>query len=148
MNVLRTLHNKTAYIPFSGCHVWTGNTTEKGYGIIRVNGKPTRAHRFIYEQVKGKIPEGMLVCHTCDVPSCINPDHLYAGTAADNSADIVKRNRWTRRSNGQEKITQEIANTIRSIYAEGNHTYRKLGVLFCLDSSTISDIVNFKIWKD
>jgi hypothetical protein len=148
MSVLRTIHSKTAYIPFSGCHIWTGNTTKKGYGIVRVNGKPIRAHRFVYEQVKGKIPDGMFVCHTCDIPSCINPEHLYAGTPAQNSSDIVKRNRWTPRKKGQAKITLEIANNIRNIYAEGNHTYRELGILFYLDSSTISDIVNFKIWKD
>lgn len=74
----------------------------KGYCYItRGRGVRLRAHRFIYETLVGEIPEGMLVRHTCDNRVCINPDHLIIGTAADNSQDMVSRNRQARNFGGK-----------------------------------------------
>ena len=57
----------------------------KGYG---------KAHRIVWEAVNGPIPEGMFVCHTCDVPRCVNIDHLFLGTAQDNMNDKMSKGRW------------------------------------------------------
>ena len=81
--------------PNTGCWLWTGNTAprENGYGQISLKDRPLRAHRAAWEQFRGPIPAGLFVCHRCDVPCCINPDHLFLGTAAQNTADMVAKGR-------------------------------------------------------
>jgi len=65
--------------------------TSKGYGRIPIFGKNKSAHRFVWELLKGDIPEGLCVCHHCDNPKCINPDHLFLGTFYDNNHDKINK---------------------------------------------------------
>src|SRR5699024_2768962 len=75
------------------CIVYTGHLNQYGYGQITVQGKGMTAHRLSYETHRGPLAPGSVVCHTCDNPPCINPDHLYAGTHADNGRDKRVRRR-------------------------------------------------------
>lgn len=95
-NIIMTdyLFNNSIPIPESGCWVWMGTTTKKGYGKLMINYKTIRAHRLAYEVFKGPIPENILVCHKCDTPACINPNHLFLGTPNDNIQDIIIKKRW------------------------------------------------------
>lgn len=77
----------------SGCLEWTGYTNVRGYGRIAFNGRTVGAHRLAWELVNGPIPDGMNVLHHCDNPPCCNVGHLFLGTHADNSADMVAKGR-------------------------------------------------------
>lgn len=71
----------------SGCWRWTGYLDRNGYGSIRVGGRSLRAHRFAWLLFRASDASELLVLHTCDVPACVNPSHLFLGTAKDNQTD-------------------------------------------------------------
>jgi hypothetical protein len=76
------------------CWIWTSSIRGKsGYGAFKVDGKVLNAHRFSYELFVGPIPEGDLICHTCDNRRCVNPSHLFVGTYKDNHSDGVNKGR-------------------------------------------------------
>lgn len=79
----------------SGCWLWSGPATPRGYGVFGFNGQSQRAHRVSYSLAKGSIPAGIGVCHKCDTPACINPDHLFLGDQKANIADAVAKGRVT-----------------------------------------------------
>jgi hypothetical protein len=77
--------------PNSGCYLWYGGTFDSGYGVIQLDGRAQRAHRHAYRLAYGSIPDGLFVCHACDVKSCVNPAHLFLGTHDDNMADMMQK---------------------------------------------------------
>ena len=77
----------------SDCILWTGWTSTKGYGQKRIDGKVKGVHRLAWEEAHGPIPEGMFVCHKCDVPACYNVEHLFLGTPSDNMRDKASKGR-------------------------------------------------------
>lgn len=81
--------------PNTGCILWTGHLCARGYGRIGYasKGSAVLVHRIAYECANGPIPRGMVVCHTCDTPMCVNPDHLFVGTQKDNMRDMFKKGR-------------------------------------------------------
>lgn len=94
----------------NGCLLWTGATLPFGHGTLQYNNIKAKAHRVAWELARGPIPPGMVVCHKCDVPSCINVDHLFLGTQADNVADMMRKGRYARNcgeTNGRAKLTAD-----------------------------------------
>lgn len=75
------------------CFEWELARDKDGYGVVRRNGRTRRAHREMWEQVHGPIPEGMVLLHSCDNPPCIRLSHLSLGTQAENVADMVAKGR-------------------------------------------------------
>jgi hypothetical protein len=77
-----------------GCWIFTGSLSVWGYGHVRHNGKTVIASRLAWETAHGPIPDGMRVCHRCDVPACCNPDHLFLGTDKANTRDAMAKGRF------------------------------------------------------
>lgn len=78
----------------AGCWEWSGATSHGGYGVFRLNRKNIGAHRISYEHSYGSIPSGLYVCHRCDNPPCVNPEHLYLGTPSENAREMRSKGRY------------------------------------------------------
>ncbi len=103
--------------PNSGCWLWLGSVNALGYGMMSAPGRGAQAaYRMAWEMANGPIPKGMCVCHKCDVPSCINPQHLWLGTHIDNMADKYRKGRSNNpkgEAHGRAKLTEEAVREIR-----------------------------------
>lgn len=134
------------------CWNWVGAKVQKGYGVLRINGKNERTHRYSYNIHKGPIPRGVgyhgvCVLHKCDNPSCVNPEHLTLGTNSDNVSDMVNKMRNTiGERNGMAKLKLNDVIEIRNLKKQG-YTLRELSSKFNIAISTASQIVNKKRWK-
>ena len=133
------------------CWIWTAAKYRGGYGHFRrfLDGKwkMFKAHRYSYEFYKGVIPEGLLICHTCDNPSCVNPNHLFTGTTKENTIDrINKKGQPIFRNPKHNWVTKENVDSIRNDYTLGLK-YSELELKYNLSKPQISRIVNFKTWK-
>ncbi len=107
MTVAERLWEKVDRGSDDDCWIWTGATSGGGYGRIYVNGRSRPAHRIAWEITHGRpFPEGMDACHTCDHPSCVNPDHIFPGTPSDNAKDAVRKGRFLVRSNQNTAKTE------------------------------------------
>lgn len=93
-------YSKIEFIPFHECWEWTAGLDKDGYGKFWFKNETIRAHRFSYELHFGPIKEGLCVCHTCDNPGCVRPEHLWLGTIQENSKD-----RDNKKRGGQSKKT-------------------------------------------
>ena len=134
-----------------GCWLWKGNTNADGYGRFCIQRKHIYAHRFAWEITYGLIPEGMFVCHKCDNPTCVNPDHLFLGTAADNNRDMLHKGRGgfgtlLGEHNGNSKLTETRVAEMRELHKSGL-SVRKLAALFGIGHSQVHNIVTEQNWR-
>lgn len=131
-----------------GCHLWTGRLSG-GYGTICGGAKgPLLAHRLAYEYAIGPIPDGLLVCHTCDNPPCVNPAHLFVGTNDDNMADMARKGRQAKgEKSGMAKLTEEDVVNIRKKYRKGIYGQVILAREFGVTHQNIAAIVKVRTWK-
>ena len=133
----------------SGCWIWTASTAGKGYGQIKLPGqrKQIYAHRLSYLIHKGEEPGNKHVCHTCDNPRCVNPDHLFIGTSQDNHDDMKAKGRHTYgEKSATVKLTEEQVKQIVNMLSAKVPQIR-IAKAFNVHQSTISKINLGNRWQ-
>lgn len=130
-----------------GCWDWVGNKHKQGYGKISFMGKATLAHRISYELFVGPIPKKMMVCHTCDNPSCVNPDHLFTGRAIDNMHDKINKGRHKGASKGEDHHNSKLTDSDIQMIRESEKTQYELAQELGVSQSHICQIRRYQRWQ-
>lgn len=132
------------------CWVWTSSKRGK-YGKVRSNGADKTVHRVSWEHHYGPIPAGLFVCHKCDNPPCLNPEHLFLGDSAANARDMALKGRsLIGLRNHKAKLTEEQVRTIRSRFANGvipKGSFRATAREFGINTHTLRDLLTRVTWK-
>lgn len=124
----------------NGCWIWQGSIAGD-YGKIREKDKHYSTHRMSYTLFKGEVPKDKWVCHSCDVPLCINPEHLFLGSPSDNMRDAINKNRvphFFGEKNHFSKFTNDQTQEMRKLKNEG-FTYKRLSKIF---NCSVTHLVN------
>lgn len=132
------------------CWLWEGAQT-RGYGQLTHDRRHHYAHRFSWQITRGEIPEGMVVCHRCDTPLCVNPDHLFLATQLDNVRDCISKGRSRRRgipgaANPAVKNASVDAERITSLFHLGLGV-REIAPIVGVSKSTVSNVIRGKHWS-
>lgn len=126
--------------PLTGCWEWTKGKTKCGYGKVNLNGKTRDVHRLSFQVFKGDIPQGMCVCHECDNPSCLNPEHLFLGTKKRNSEDASSKGRMGK------KLNAECVRQIRDMCRNKEKT-RVIANRFGISTALVAAIARGAVWR-
>lgn len=149
---IKPINEKLIYkIAKNGCWIFQNALSRQGYGRIRIGNKNINAHRVSYEYHVGNIPMGMYVCHKCDNPPCINPKHLFLGTALDNNRDAIKKKRnagccLPGTKNIKAKLTEKQVLKMRKLRQSGMG-YSRIGSFFGLTKSSTHKAIKGITWK-
>lgn len=132
----------------NGCLEWQLRKDKDGYGSFRnQNNKVVRAHRLSWELHKGMIPNGLLVLHKCDNPSCVNPEHLFLGTQKDNMSDMSNKKRHLfGEKNKKAKLTDTLVLNLIDKYNTKKFSQQELAKIFNITQANVSSIVLGKTW--
>ena len=130
------------------CWIWLGFKDKLGYGRFTFNRKTYPAHRFSCILAGKPIPNNLFACHKCDNPSCVNPDHIFPGTQADNVHDAISKGRMMQKGedNCYSKLKNEDILEIREIYKNGSLCKAELARKFHIDKSHVRRIVSRELW--
>ena len=133
-----------------GCWIWVGTLRPDGYGVIGIGRREeglTRAHVLSWTLVNGEVPAGMCLCHKCDTPPCVRPDHMFIGTKADNARDRDKKDRVQHGvGHYAAKIGPKEVRAMRKL-RESGMIYREIGEAFGLSRNGASHAIRGLTWK-
>jgi hypothetical protein len=136
-------------IPESGCWIWMGALFDDGYGAFKLNGQK-RAHRAAYQLFVGEVPTGMFICHRCDTPACVNPAHLFPGSHADNTLDMMRKGRngiISEKKKGERHHAARLTeDQVRSIRADPRSN-QELAPIYGVRWKTIWQVRRRDSWK-
>ncbi len=137
--IKQRLYQRFDLDPNSGCWLWTGTITQPGkYGELWYKNKKHRVHVLSYQLHIGTVPKGLFVLHKCDVPYCVNPNHLFVGTNTDNMLDCAKKGRIASR-----KLTEKQVIAIRNM----SDTTSRIATSFGICGSTVRSIKTRRTWS-
>ncbi len=125
------------------CWIWTGWKMPKGYGMFSFNGVSMLAHRFSYLYHFGELPDDKMVCHHCDNPSCVNPEHFFLGTASDNLQDMARKGRRKGERHALVKLSEA---DVLAIRADTTKSQTALGQEYGVSQTTVGEIKRREIW--
>lgn len=136
--------------PNTGCWLWAGNVDRDGYGVyLSKKANTNRAHRVSYYLHYGSINANLSILHSCDNPSCVNPQHLRMGTSLENTQDMIRKKRnVTGEKHHASKLTEGNVRAIRDEYRAGGVTQKQLAAKYNVSSRPIYDILRGKCWKN
>lgn len=144
INLIDNIEKHLAYRNYPNeCWEWLGPKAPSGYGITRVNGHNEFVHRLYYILMKGDIPEGLEIMHSCDNPCCCNPDHLTPGTHAENMQDRTRKYRKQQLN----KLNMDKAREIRKLYKEGQ-TMKQIAEIYEVTTACIQLVVSNITWQE
>lgn len=136
-----------------GCWLWTGYKVRGGYGDFWYSGGRMPAHRYAWIMHNGAIPEGLHVLHRCDVPACVNPEHLWLGTNTDNIRDsiskgrfIFQKTRWFGSACNSAKMSDRDVEKIREMGARGI-TQRGIASQLGVSEDAVGNVLRGKTWR-
>lgn len=134
----------------NGCWLFSGGSKNGYHGTLYYKGESWQAHRLAWTLTKGEIPKDLHVLHECDVPRCVNPDHLFLGTQEDNNADMEAKGRdnypQPGEKNGRALLTEADVLDIRSLYDRGWYQ-SDIAIEYKVSASAITKIVNRRTWR-
>ena len=130
-----------------GCWLWKGAQIGSGYGNVFRNGRPVLAHRAAFELLGGHIPDGMFLCHKCDIRNCVRPDHMFIGTNLDNARDAQRKRRMAHSENqGKAKLTNAQAEHALRLYFDSGLSCYRIAKHLGVQTGTIHAIVTGRSW--
>lgn len=146
-----------------GCWLFTGAKGGGGYGVFWLDGRQIPAHRFAWTEVNGELPPGFILCHHCDNPPCIRPDHIFPGTYADNMRDAAEKGRMPTgekhgskthpeavlrgEDNANARLNPDVVRSIRAAYQANGATVSAISRRFDIDRATVRQIVHRRTWR-
>jgi hypothetical protein len=140
----------------SDCWYWAGTIDDTGYGVVRnrrTHLGEIKAHRFSFRLFNGDIPDGLKVCHRCDIRNCVNPEHLFLGTQAENVRDMIDKGRKpvgvTPKGEAHHFsiLTEESVKEIRRLRSEVGRSYQSIANQFGVSMTTAHAVVNGRSWR-
>ncbi len=148
--LIKRFEDKFERIPEAGCWIWTASVGPKGYGMFaHSHTDHDRSHRSAWRIYRGPIPDGMFVLHRCDVPSCVNPEHLFLGTHKDNMQDMVSKGRGrglVGSAHPESKLTEADVLEMRRLSKAGK-TAIEIAAQFGVGKSAANYACNGTTWK-
>lgn len=147
MSLVSDLLSRTVLNVRTGCMEWSGHIKDSGYGQVTTNAYGTRrAHRAMWQSINGPIPNGMCVCHKCDNKRCINPDHLFLGTFADNNKDRNTKGRSNPYRGHEHPNSKLTAQQVREIRSLNGVTQEAIARLYGVSRGAIDGVRSGRRW--